>query len=262
MLLGRPASRGELAERRAARSASSTSVSSCAPRSMLCVPGVGLKLLFHGRYITIAARIVKGLEPHVRQRAAALRDPERGGDGRPRPRLAADRLRAGRSSSCCPRRSSTSARPGRRSRATRSSWIPSSCSSRSPRRRASSTSQARNPEHTVHIGGNHMVFSGVYGPPFVREGDVRRDAKMADFENFVKLAQSFPELDSPGGTISSPRTGRSTRATSTWSTRSRRCRTSPTGLGDLGRERARHDRHGRDRVRRRAALDWRRSRSR
>ena len=60
---------------------------------------------------------------------------------------------------------------------------------------------ARNPERTVHIGGQHMVFSGVYGPPFVREGATRRDAKMADFENFVKLAQSFPELDTPGGTI-------------------------------------------------------------
>ena len=50
----------------------------------------------------------------------------------------------------------------------------------------------------MHIGGDHMVFSAVYGPPFVREGDVRRDATMADFENFVKLSQSFPELDSPG----------------------------------------------------------------
>ena len=63
---------------------------------------------------------------------------------------------------------------------------------------------ARNPERTVHIGGDHMVFSAVYGPPFVREGDVRRDATMADFENFVKLSQSFPELDSPGGTIVEP----------------------------------------------------------
>src|SRR4051794_31996570 len=63
---------------------------------------------------------------------------------------------------------------------------------------------ARNPDHTVHIGGNHMVFSGVYGPPFVREGDTRRDAKMADFENFVRLSQSFDELDSPGGTICEP----------------------------------------------------------
>ena len=64
--------------------------------------------------------------------------------------------------------------------------------------------QARNPEQSVHIGGRHMVFSGVYGPPFVREGDVRRDAKMADFENFVRLSQAFPELDSAGGTIVEP----------------------------------------------------------
>src|SRR5215217_9587396 len=63
---------------------------------------------------------------------------------------------------------------------------------------------ARNPERTVHIGGNHMVFSSVYGPPFVREGDVRRDGKMADFENFVRLSQSFEELDSPGGTVVEP----------------------------------------------------------
>ncbi len=63
---------------------------------------------------------------------------------------------------------------------------------------------ARNPEHTIHIGGNHMAFSPVYGPPFVREGDVRRDGKMADFENFVKLSQSFEELDSPGGTVVEP----------------------------------------------------------
>jgi trimethylamine--corrinoid protein Co-methyltransferase len=64
--------------------------------------------------------------------------------------------------------------------------------------------QARNPEHSVHIGGDHMVFASVYGPPFVREGDTRRDATMDDFENFVKLSQSFPELDSPGGTIVEP----------------------------------------------------------
>jgi trimethylamine---corrinoid protein Co-methyltransferase len=64
--------------------------------------------------------------------------------------------------------------------------------------------QARNPEHSVHIGGDHMVFASVYGPPFVRQGDTRRDATMEDFENFVKLSQSFPELDSPGGTIVEP----------------------------------------------------------
>jgi len=64
--------------------------------------------------------------------------------------------------------------------------------------------QARNPAHTVHIGGDNMVFAAVYGCPFVREGDERRDATMADFENLVRLSQAFPELDSPGGTICEP----------------------------------------------------------
>ena len=64
--------------------------------------------------------------------------------------------------------------------------------------------QARNPERSVHIGGNHMVFAAVYGCPFVREGIERRDATYADFENLVRLAQAFPQLDSPGGTICEP----------------------------------------------------------
>jgi len=64
--------------------------------------------------------------------------------------------------------------------------------------------QARNPERSVHIGGNHMVFASVYGCPFVREGLVRREATMQDFENLVKLSQSFPQLDTPGGTICEP----------------------------------------------------------
>src|SRR2546423_8725067 len=58
--------------------------------------------------------------------------------------------------------------------------------------------QARNPERTVTIGGKNMVFSAVYGCPFVRDGLVRRDATYADFENLVRLSQSFPQLDSPG----------------------------------------------------------------
>ncbi|HZC28148.1 MAG TPA: trimethylamine methyltransferase family protein [Gaiellaceae bacterium] len=64
--------------------------------------------------------------------------------------------------------------------------------------------QARNPERNVHVGGDHMVFASVYGPPFVRQGETRRDATMADFENFVRLSQAFDELDSPGGTIVEP----------------------------------------------------------
>ena len=64
--------------------------------------------------------------------------------------------------------------------------------------------QARNPAHSVHIGGDSMVFTAVYGCPFVREGNERRDAAMSDFENLVRLSQAFPQLDSPGGTICEP----------------------------------------------------------
>lgn len=64
--------------------------------------------------------------------------------------------------------------------------------------------QARNPAHNVHIGGDSMVFTGVYGPPFVREGTTRRDATMNDFENFLRLSQSFETLDSAGGVICEP----------------------------------------------------------
>src|SRR5256886_10061208 len=64
--------------------------------------------------------------------------------------------------------------------------------------------QARNPANSVHIGGDQMVFSGVYGCPFVRDGDVRREATMSDFRRLTMLAQSFPELDSAGGGICEP----------------------------------------------------------
>src|SRR3954454_15959557 len=64
--------------------------------------------------------------------------------------------------------------------------------------------QARNPDHTIHIGGKHMAFGPVYGCPFVREGIERREATYADFENLVRLSQAFPQLDTPGGTICEP----------------------------------------------------------
>ena len=76
--------------------------------------------------------------------------------------------------------------------------------------------QARNPEHSVHVGGDEMAFGSVYGPPFVREGDVRREATMADFENFCRLSQAFPSLTRRVGRSASPTTCRSTLATSTW----------------------------------------------
>ena len=64
--------------------------------------------------------------------------------------------------------------------------------------------QARNRANDVHIGGNHMMFSSVYGPPFVRRGDVRRDATLTDYRNFAKMAQSFSAIDSVGGVVAEP----------------------------------------------------------
>ena len=64
--------------------------------------------------------------------------------------------------------------------------------------------RARNPKRNVHIGGDAMVFGGVYGPPFVLEGSTRRDGTFKDFENFCKLAQSYEVLDSVGGVVVEP----------------------------------------------------------
>jgi trimethylamine--corrinoid protein Co-methyltransferase len=63
---------------------------------------------------------------------------------------------------------------------------------------------ARNPERTVHVGGRHMVFAPTQGPPFVRQGDERRDATIADFQQFCRLSQAFDELDTPGGLCCEP----------------------------------------------------------
>ena len=64
--------------------------------------------------------------------------------------------------------------------------------------------QARNHANDVHIGGDHMVFSSVYGPPFVREGDVRRDGDAGGLPQLRKLAQSFTAIDSVGGVVAEP----------------------------------------------------------
>jgi trimethylamine---corrinoid protein Co-methyltransferase len=64
--------------------------------------------------------------------------------------------------------------------------------------------QARNPAHSVTIGGQNMAFSSVYGPPFAREGEARREATYDDFNRFTMLAQSFDAIDSAGGVICEP----------------------------------------------------------
>ncbi len=67
------------------------------------------------------------------------------------------------------------------------------------------TQHARNPLKSVDIGGDATVFAPAYGSPFVMEmGQKRRYATIADFENFVKLAQSSPWLHHSGGTVCEP----------------------------------------------------------
>lgn len=64
--------------------------------------------------------------------------------------------------------------------------------------------RARNPARTAHLGGDHMVFSCVQGPPFVREGNVRREGTLEDYGRFARLCQVFDEIDTPGGLACEP----------------------------------------------------------
>lgn len=67
------------------------------------------------------------------------------------------------------------------------------------------TQLARNPAHNVVIGDDKITFAPVYGPPFVQDLDgVRRDATLADFQNFVKLAYLSPYMHHSGGTVVEP----------------------------------------------------------
>ena len=109
-----------------------------------------------------------------------------------------------------------------------------------------------------------MAFGAVYGPPFVREGEVRRDATMDDFRNFTKLAQSFDALDSAGGVICEPNdTPLDSRHLDM--TYALQTLTDKIYMGNVvsGVQRRRHDRDGRDPLRRpRRDREERRSRSR
>ncbi len=67
------------------------------------------------------------------------------------------------------------------------------------------TQHARNPANSVEIGGDAMVLAPSYGSPFVMDLDNgRRYGTIADFRNFVKLAQMSPFLHHSGGTICEP----------------------------------------------------------
>jgi trimethylamine--corrinoid protein Co-methyltransferase len=67
------------------------------------------------------------------------------------------------------------------------------------------TQHARNPERSVQIGGDAIVFAPAYGSPFVRDRDGgRRYGSLADFENFVKLTYATPAMHHSGGTVCEP----------------------------------------------------------
>jgi trimethylamine---corrinoid protein Co-methyltransferase len=64
---------------------------------------------------------------------------------------------------------------------------------------------ARNPAHSVCIGGRATVFAPAYGPPFVSDAaGGRRYGTLEDFRNFVKLAYLNPWLHHSGGTVCEP----------------------------------------------------------
>ncbi len=58
---------------------------------------------------------------------------------------------------------------------------------------------ARNPEHTLTIGGDDFVFLPAYGAPFIAEADgEQRAGTMEDYNNFCKLVQTSSEIGMNG----------------------------------------------------------------
>ncbi len=57
----------------------------------------------------------------------------------------------------------------------------------------------------IEIGGDHVVFTPSYGPPFVADlNGGRRYATIEDFRNFVKLTWMSPWLAHGSGTVCEP----------------------------------------------------------
>ncbi len=70
---------------------------------------------------------------------------------------------------------------------------------------ATFTQLARDPAKSVELGGRHVVFAPVYGPPFVGGLDFgRRPAVLEDFHNFAKLTYLAEHLHHNGGTLVEP----------------------------------------------------------
>lgn len=65
---------------------------------------------------------------------------------------------------------------------------------------------ARNRANDVVMGGNHIVFAPVAGPPYVEDisGGGRREGTLADLINFIKMAQTSPYIHNQGTEIVTP----------------------------------------------------------
>jgi len=67
------------------------------------------------------------------------------------------------------------------------------------------THTARNPDNNIVIGGDHVVFAPVAGPPFVQDREHgRRSATYEDLVAFIKMTQTTPYLHSQGTEIVVP----------------------------------------------------------
>ena len=67
------------------------------------------------------------------------------------------------------------------------------------------TLHARNPEHNLVCGGENVIYMPGYGAPCVYDADGgKRDATMADYDNFVKLAGASKNIHMTGGTVVEP----------------------------------------------------------
>jgi len=63
----------------------------------------------------------------------------------------------------------------------------------------------RNPAHAVRLGGNSVVTTLVAGPPAVHDRiRGRRASNLADYENFIRLTQSFNAIHMIGNQVSAP----------------------------------------------------------
>lgn len=63
----------------------------------------------------------------------------------------------------------------------------------------------RNPAKRVHLGGDHLVFGLVAGPPNVHDRvNGRRAGNLGDYQNFIRLAHHFNAIHMIGNQVTAP----------------------------------------------------------